>query len=67
MLSPILGAIITCVFLYFTFRQIFNSKPFITIVKSMLTYILGYALFFTVVGILALVIGITVAIIQGIG
>ena len=59
MLSPILGAIITCVFLYFTFRQIFNSKPFITIVKSMLTYILGYALFFTVVGILALVIGIT--------
>lgn len=66
MLSPLFGMIMTCFYLFIAFRQIFDTKPFPNLIKTILTYFLGYILFFISIGIIGILVGIIVALFQGI-
>lgn len=58
LLSPLVGFVLTCMGLFFTFREIFGQGFWLTSLKSVASYLLGYLLFFFVMGILGTIFGI---------
>ena len=67
MISTVVGLILFTIFGGIIFKKLFSGGLVYNILKSFMTYVLGYTIFFVVTGVLGMIIGIAYAIITGMG
>lgn len=64
MLSPIMGLVLFSVIGGIIFKQLFSKSLAYNIFKGLMTFIIGYLIFFIVVGVLALIVGVTIGVLS---